>query len=320
MSFRARTRHTPMIDEADFTRLAEPHRRELHVHCYRMLANYEEAEDLVQETFLRAWRKRDDYAGRATFRAWLYKIATNACLDAIAKRKPVSGEVLWLQPYPDVALAPREDEPDAVVIEKETIELAYIVAIQHLPATQRAVLILRDVVGWSAKETAELLETSVAAANSTLQRARETMRARLPAQRDGWSASAGGQERALAERYIAAADAGDTAALIAMISEDAVFSMPPEPERIVGNRAMVEGWVSGGFGDVDEFGELRCTLTWANRQPAIANYRRKPGEDTFHLFAIDVLRIEGDRITDITMFGADAVLAAFDVPETWVPA
>ncbi len=304
-----------MIDTPAFSAMAEPHRRELHVHCYRMVGNYQEAEDLVQETFLRAWRKRDDYAGRSTFRAWLYKIATNACLDVIAKRKPTTGEVLWLQPYPDTALAPREDEPDAVVVEKETIELAYIVAIQHLPATQRAVLILRDVVGWSAKETADLLDTSVASVNSALQRARETMRARLPQQRSEWAATGDEEERALAARYIAALEADDAAAFVDMLREDAVFSMPPQPETYVGNQTIVDSWVTGGFGSED-FGHLRGTLTYANRQPAIANYHRKPGDDTYRLFAIDVLRIEDGKIAGILAFGADAGMAAFGLPET----
>jgi RNA polymerase sigma-70 factor (TIGR02960 family) len=304
-----------MIDQDAFSSLSERHRRELQIHCYRMVGSYEEAEDLVQDTFLRAWRKRDDYAGRATFRAWLYKIATNACLDAIAKRPAPGAEVPWLQPYPDGALAPREHEPDAVVVEKETIELAYIVAVQYLPPKQRAVLILRDVVGWSAKETAELLDTSVAAANSALQRARDTLGTRLPARRNEWSATADEQQHAIVARYIEALDAGDAAAFVEMLREDAVFTMPPEPGVYVGNRTIVDSWVNGGFGSAD-FGDLRGTLTSANRQPAIANYHRKPGDDTYRLFAIDVMRIEEGRIANITAFAGDAVLAAFGLPET----
>src|SRR5690349_6669884 len=152
------------VDEPAFAGLAERHRRELHVHCYRMLGSFEDAEDTVQETFLRAWRRRETYAGRSTFRAWLYRIATNACLDLLAKRRPepaTGGEVLWLQPYPDRLLdelpAGDGDGPEAVAVARETIELAYVVAVQHLAPRPRAVLILRDVLGWPAKDVAELL-------------------------------------------------------------------------------------------------------------------------------------------------------------------
>jgi RNA polymerase sigma-70 factor, ECF subfamily len=182
-------------DEAAFAELTERYRRELQVHCYRMLGSFEESEDLVQETFLRAWRRRGTFQGRSTFRAWLYAIATNACLDALERRPRLVSkhagaeslaEIPWLQPYPDQLLegiASSEDEPDAVLVAKETIELAFIAAIQLLPPRQRVALIARDVLGWSAAETAALLEVSVAAANSALQRARATMREHLPRRR-----------------------------------------------------------------------------------------------------------------------------------------
>src|SRR5919204_6802558 len=188
MILRATPRHTYMspltdsrLDRASFAASVQRHRRELHVHCYRMLGSFEESEDAVQETFLRAWRGRETFAGRSSLRAWLYKIATNACLDALDKRPRTvapSGEVLWLQPYPDELLDQAEAEgehPEVAVIAKETIELAYLVAIQRLVPLQRAVLILRDVLGLSAKETASVLETSVRAVNSALQRARAAM-------------------------------------------------------------------------------------------------------------------------------------------------
>jgi RNA polymerase sigma-70 factor, ECF subfamily len=167
-------------DQTTFEALAERHRRELQLHCYRMLGSLEDSEDLVQETFLRAWRRRETFQGRSTVRAWLYRIATNACLDALQRRprKPHGGEVPWLQPYPDDLLegiAEPDAEPDAALVAKETIELAFLVAIQHLPPKTRAVLILRDVLDWSAKDTAALLETSVAAVNSALQRARAAL-------------------------------------------------------------------------------------------------------------------------------------------------
>jgi RNA polymerase sigma-70 factor (ECF subfamily) len=312
-----------MIDADAFTALTESHRRELQVHCYRMVGSFEESEDLVQETLLRAWRKRDHYAGRASVRAWLYKIATNACLDAIAKRPKLARpsdpsapvEVPWLQPFPDRLMAPREDEPDAVVVEKETIELAFLVAIQLLPPNQRAVLILRDVVGWSAKETAELLDTSVASANSALQRARATLRARLPARRAEWSAPAADiAEQALLRRYIAATEHPDPHAFVEMLREDAVFSMPPQAGMWVGNERIVDAWLTGGFGS-EEFGELRCLLTSANRQPAVANYLRKPGWSEHRALALDVLRIEDGAITEIVTFHPP-VFPAFDLPET----
>ena len=317
-------------DESAFTALVERHRRELQVHCYRILGSLEDSEDALQETFLRAWRRRETYAGRAPFRAWLYRIATNACLDALERRPrklpaPVEAtgasvpmgprsEVPWLQPYPEHLLAPSEDEPDAAVVAKETIELAFLVAIQHLPPRSRAVLILRDVLGWSAKETAALLETSVASVNSALQRARAALKENLPERRLEWDADASEPERALVERYVAFTEAGDADGLAALIREDATFAMPPEPGWWAGRDAMVNAWKSGGFG-TPEFGDIRTLVTWANRQPAVANYVRKPGEDHYQGFALDVLRIEDGMIAEIVAFTA-VVFAAFELPET----
>jgi RNA polymerase sigma-70 factor, ECF subfamily len=190
-------------DEVAFAELAERHRHELRVHCYRMLGSFDDAEDMVQETFLRAWRKRADFEGRSSFRAWLYRIATNACIDDARRPQrvlphqlepasypavpmPPRNDLPWLQPFPDQLLevaAPREAEPDAVALRRETIELAFLVAIQHLPPRQRAVLILRDVLGWPAKEAAEVLDMSVASVNSALQRARPVLREHLPERR-----------------------------------------------------------------------------------------------------------------------------------------
>ena len=182
------------LDEAAFAELTERHRRELHVHCYRMLGSFQDAEDAVQEAFLRAWRGRETFEGRSTVRAWLYRIATNACLDLLAKRRPepaTGGDVLWLQPYPDRLLdeltADDADEPEAAAVARETIELAYVVAVQHLAPRPRAALILRDVVGWPAKDVAELLGDSVNSVNSALQRARAGMREHLPAERQEWT-------------------------------------------------------------------------------------------------------------------------------------
>ncbi len=309
----------------EFAALAEPHRSELQVHCYRMLGNFQESEDMVQETFLRAWRKRETSAGRATFRAWLYKIATNACLDAIAKRPHIERapgapvEIPWLEPFPDQLLdgvAPREDEPDAVVVEKETIELTFMVAIQLLPPNQRAVLILRDVLGWRAKETAELLDTSVASVNSALQRARETMRAGLPERRLEWPADVDptAAERELLAKYIDATERGEAWGLAEVLREDVVFSMPPEPGMWTGRDTVIAAWIEGGFG-TPEFGSLRCTVTHGNRQPVVANYYMKPGDDTYRAFALDALRIEDGAVAEIVTFHAH-LFEAFGLPQT----
>ena len=322
-------------DEAAFGALAERYRRELLVHCYRMLGSLDDAEDQVQETFLRAWRRRETYAGRATFRAWLYRIATNACLDALARHPrtvpeptPPTGasvpaapraEIAWLQPFPDQLLegiAPSDEEPDAVVVAKETIELAFLAAIQHLPPRQRAVLILRDVLGWSAKETAALLDSSVQSANSALQRARATLREQLPERRLEWRADAdpSEHERELVQRYVEATERVDTSALAALLREDMRFSMPPDPNWWAGRDAAVASWVEGGFGGPD-FSDIRCLATSANRQPAVANYRRQPGDTQYHGFALDVLRIEDGLVAEIVTFGP-SVFRAFGLPPT----
>jgi RNA polymerase sigma-70 factor (TIGR02960 family) len=224
--------------EPAFAELAERHRRELHVHCYRMLASFEEAEDAVQETLLRAWRSRDSFEG-SLLRAWLYKIATNVCLDMLRRssRRLATvhnfSEVPWLQPYPDALLdevAPSDDQPDEVIVERETIELAFLAAMQVLPPRQRAALIARDVLGWPAIETASLLETSVAAANSALQRARATMQEHLPAQRSEWTAGEpSAEERALLVQFIDAHQRGDAALAVSIASQDLRITMPPAP-------------------------------------------------------------------------------------------
>jgi RNA polymerase sigma-70 factor (ECF subfamily) len=226
--------------ESAFAALFERNRGELQVHCYRMLGSFEDSEDLVQETFLRAWRKRASFSpeGRSSFRAWLYRIATNACLDVLRSRPrrvlppqvaaagdptaPPSppADLPWLQPYPDrllESIASAEEEPDAMVVAKETIELAFIAAIQHLPPRQRAVLILRDVLGWSAKDTAALLEVSVGSVNSALQRARATLRDRLGERRAEWArpSEPREEERELLRRYVDAHERADVDALAA---------------------------------------------------------------------------------------------------------
>jgi RNA polymerase sigma-70 factor (ECF subfamily) len=300
--------------------MAEPHRRELHVHCYRMLASFDEAEDAVQETFLRAWRGRDSFDGSSMFRAWLYQIATNVCLDALRRRSRrlatvrTFAEVPWLQPYPDQLLdeiAPSHEQPDAVVVERETIELAFLAAMQVLPPRQRAVLIARDVLGWPASETASLLGTSVTAANSSLQRARATMQAHLPERRSDWSTGEpSDEERELLARFIDAHERFDAAGAIAIAAQDLRITMPPYPYLYEGidvigpllDRALREG-------------EWRLVPTWANRMPTAASYLRKPGDTEFRAFKLDVLRVRDGRIAEITTFGPE-LFPAFGLPLT----
>jgi RNA polymerase sigma-70 factor (TIGR02960 family) len=298
-------------DERAFTASTEKHRRELHVHCYRMLASFEEAEDAVQETMLKAWRNRESFDGSELFRAWLYRIATNVCLDLIRKkgRRPVAArshaEVSWLQPYPDRLLdevAPSELEPDAVAVNRETIELAFLAAMQHLPPRQRAALIVRDVLGWPATDTAGLLETSVAAANSALQRARATLQQNLPARRGEWVAGElSAEERDLLDRFIDAHERCDAAAALAIASENMRVTMPPAPYVFEG-LDQIRPLLERAFGP-DRDGDWRLLPSMANRMPMAASYLRRPGDTVFRAFKSDVLRIENGRIAEITTFG-----------------
>ncbi|GAA2993184.1 RNA polymerase subunit sigma-70 [Actinokineospora diospyrosa] len=281
----------------------EPYRRELHVHCYRMLASYEQAEDAVQETFLRAWRNRDGFDG-GNARAWLYKIATNVCVDQ-ARSARARTEVAWLTPYPDRELdevAPSAQEPDVVAVARETIELAFLAALQVLPARQRAALLAREVLGMPAAETAELLDVSVAAANSALQRARATLRQHLPSHRDDWTArEPSAAERDLLARFIDAHERCDAAAALAVAAEDIRVTMPPNPLRFDGRDA-IAALLTRAFGP-DRDGDWRLVATTANRMPAAASYLRRPGDTEFRAFKLDVLRVEGEEVAEITTFG-----------------
>ncbi|HYH73678.1 MAG TPA: RNA polymerase subunit sigma-70 [Nocardioides sp.] len=298
------------IEESDFSVLVERHRRELHVHCYRMLGSFEDAEDAVQDTFLRAWRRRETFEGRSTLRAWLYRIATNACLDLLATRRPrpaTGGEVRWLQPYPDRLLdelpAGDADGPEAVAVARETIELAYLVAVQHLAPRPRAVLILRDVLGWPAKDVGALLGDSVNSVNSALQRARAGLRAHLPAERQDWT---GGEEdagtRELVRRYTDASVATDLDGITALLRDDVRCSMPPTPGLFVGRDAVVDSWVEDGFKDLGRLGAVPTTV---NRQPAVAFYHWRGREEAYLPLTLDVLRVSGGAITEIVTFHAD---------------
>jgi RNA polymerase sigma-70 factor, ECF subfamily len=314
------------MDATAFAAETEPYRRQLHVHCYRMLGSFDEAEDLVQETFLRAWKARDSFEGRSLWRTWLYRIATNACLNALeraprrvlpmdvaapitantsaseARESPAwAPELPWLQPYPDSLL-----DPEDQAVRRETLELTFLAALQRLPPRQRAILILRDVLDWSAKETASLLELSVASVNSAHQRARATMRSTPP------SSSSSEEERAALEDFMSAWDRADTDALIGLLREDARWAMPPAPLWFDGRAAISRLYT---LYPIDFSGEFRMLPTAANRQPAAAAYLRASGESAFRLVAVHVLRVRDGKIAEVTTFHAE-LCGAFDLPAT----
>lgn len=318
-------------DRDAFAETTKRYRRELEVHCYRMLGSLDEAEDLVQETLLRAWRHRDTYAGRSTLRAWLYGIATNACLDALERRSrrvlpyaagppadplatpaPAS-DTPWLEPYPDSLLdelIDKQPELAETVAANETIELAFLVAIQQLPPRQRAVLILRDVVGWSARDTAELLGGTVIATKSALQRARETLKEHLPKQRLDWTRSeADVAQRELLARYMDAWHRADVDGLAALLAEDARFAMPPTPAWYDG-RESIRAFLATTPMAPSAPRHLHVA-TAANRQPAFAVF--SASESGVRPIALEVLRIENGFITAIDVFREARHLERFTV-------
>jgi RNA polymerase sigma-70 factor (ECF subfamily) len=324
---------------SEFASNVEHHRRELLIHCYRMLGSLPDAEDAVQETLLRAWRYRDSLKEGAPLRPWLYRVATNACLDAIARdqRRAVLAakaaaeddwtgkpdDVVWLGPIPNSVLelaTPPASTPEAMTLKSETIEIAFLTLIQLLTPQQRAALILCDLLDWSAKDAADLLDLSVSAVNSALQRARARLRERLPSQKPAWPARAdtSAAERDLLKKYVEASEAADFRAFASIIREDATFRMPPEPGVAAGREAIFKLWIEGGFGS-EGFGRLRCVVTHANLQPAVACYRCQPGDSTWRALAMDVLRIEGGLITEIVTFMPDNFLL-FGLPILMDPA
>ncbi|MQA08611.1 MAG: sigma-70 family RNA polymerase sigma factor [Pseudonocardiaceae bacterium] len=328
-------------DEPAFAALVERHRAELRVHCYRMLGSFDEAEDLVQETFLRAWKNLGGFEGRSTLRAWLYRIATNACLDVLdgrahrvlphhrtgpsdprtAQPMELRTDIPWLQPFPDrlwEPVAPSEDEPDTAVVRRETIELAFLAAIQYLPPRQRAVLILRDVLGWPAKQTAELLEGSVASVNSALQRARARLREQLPERRLEWtrpSTEPTERERAVLRRYMDAMERADLAVLADLLAEDVRTTMPPYPLWFQGREAVVAALAASWDADAPDYvGRFQMLPTRANGHPAVAAYVRGRDDPGYRAFAISVLRIEDDHIVEAVAFHDLGLFSAFDLP------
>jgi RNA polymerase sigma-70 factor (ECF subfamily) len=302
-------------DKARFALITERHRRELQVHCYRMLANYEDAQDMTQETFLRAWNKRESFKGHAALRTWLYRIATNACLDFLEKRNdrtPVpselpgpGSEVLYLQPYPDRMLP---EDPQESVVARETIELALIVAVQYLPPRQRAVFILRDVLGWPAPRAADALELTVASVTSALQRARVTMREQLPDRRLDWRSPAthelSNDERGVVKSYIDAHERNDLDGLMSLLRDELRFAMLPDMGTVIMTaEEAVDGWVSGGLFQRG-YDDWRGITTTVNRMPAAALYLRAPDDPEHRLFAIAVLHIVDGKIAELTGFDA----------------
>jgi RNA polymerase sigma-70 factor (ECF subfamily) len=321
-------------DQAEFGNLIEPHRDELLTHCYRLVGSLQDAEDLVQETFLRAWRRLETFQERASFRAWLYKIATNACLDALDKNPsrilplalgpasdpdepgpPPVTEPIWLQPFPDNRLAPLEVSAEARYDAKEAITLAFMAALQTLPPRQRAVIILRDVLAWRAKEVAGLLEVTVSAVNSLLYRARATLAENYPAHSRHSLRSAQPDEttRELLERYVRAWETADVDALVSLLKEDATFPMPPLPSWYQG-RASIRRFISLNILDGDARGRWRLLPVRANAQPAFAWYRRDESNKAYNAFAIQVLAFEDNLLADITTIGIPALFPHFGLP------
>jgi RNA polymerase sigma-70 factor (TIGR02960 family) len=320
-------------DEDAFRELTEPHRRELQLHCYRILGAMQDAEDLVQETLLAAWRSLEAFEGRASVRSWLYRIATNRCLNALRDRRRRPQEVpsmvqppeptrrtesIWLEPYPDVLLEgipDRSPGPAARYEARESVELAFIVGLQHLPPRQRAALVLRDVHGFHTAEVAEMLDTGEASVKGALQRARAALQARLPAadrERAPRPNSAG--ERRLVERFADAIESGSVEDMVALLTDDARLTMPPQPLEYQGRDAIA------GF--LRNRAELRGTPlrgvpTRANTQPAFGLYLPDAHAAIARAYALIVLTLEGEAVAAMTFFFADsAVFQRFGLPRT----
>lgn len=328
-----RRRPTASHSSQDFTQLAEPLRRELKVHCYRMLGSVHEAEDLVQETYLRAWRSYDTFDGSGAFRAWLYKIATNACLNAIERRKnahrllpdqlraaatqmtpgaPVT-DAAWLEPLPNSELTGIADEaptPEARYTSRESVHLAFIATIQELPPRQRAALLLCDVLGWAAAEAAALLGGSTAAINSALQRARESLAKRYPEGRPPALTRPDPAQQQLIGRYLKAWEGHDVDAFVALLKEDAAAVMPPWLEWYVG-REMIRSFFALAW---KTCGGLHLVPTAANGQPAFAVYETSGADGQWHAHSIHVLTFNHEAISRLTLFIEPRLFAVFGLP------
>lgn len=310
--------------QQEFGSLIEPHRGELRVHCYRILGSFDEAEDMVQEAFLQAWRRRDTFEGRAPLRAWLYRIATNSCLQLLRRnpretpsmptdgRPPVYSSMPWLQPIPDTVLdqaAPTEQQPDTRAVTKETVTLAFLAVIQLLPPRQRAVLLLRDVLAFTAAETAAVLDSSSASVNSALQRARATL-AQFQTDQQPRTQPADAVEKTLLDRYITAHETLDPAAIIAVLRDDARLTISPTGFAWDGRNAIAEPYLEG----MGALGEWRCLAIRANRQPAVAHYLRRWGSRQYEAFTVVVLDVSGDQLTELATFAEPSLFTAFGLP------
>jgi RNA polymerase sigma-70 factor (ECF subfamily) len=324
-------------DEDAFGRLIAPYRRELQAHAYRMLGSVADAEDALQEALLGAWRGLGRFEGRSSLRSWLYTITTNASLKAIRGRPkrvlPIDYgppadpherttepllESVWIEPIPDEQLAVEEQapSPEARYQQRESVELAFIAALQHLPARQRAVLILRDVLAFSARETADMLDTSPPAIDSALQRAHKTVQQRLPDQSQQTTLGSldDAQLQQLVDRYMEAWESADVPALTALLADDAIMDMPPLREWYSGRDAVAAFLERFPLGEYA--GRRRLLPTRANGQPATAHYVWDHDAEAFLPHAIHVLTLEGDRIREITVFHAPEAFARFGLPET----
>lgn len=324
---------TVPLPERDLLDGAEAHRGELLAHCYRMLGSLHDAEEAVQDTLVKAWRKREDLESRAALRSWLYRIATNTCLDLLKRRRrrilpPEYGpgatdpsqpsrpvrEPIWLEPFPDALLPAAPADPEAAYMARQSVTLAFVAAIQHLPARQRAALLLRDVLGWSAAQTAEILDSSVASANSALQRARATLKTRLPETQDVALASTerlADTDRALLERYVRAWEEADLSAFVALLKEDVIVSMPPDVLWFRGRRT-VEAFFGARVFTAGAAGQ-RMVPVAANGQPAFLLYRRSSETGELVARVLMVLRLAGSEVAEITAFSDPAVFPRFGV-------
>jgi RNA polymerase sigma-70 factor (TIGR02960 family) len=318
-------------DEDAFGSLVEPYRRELQLHCYRILGSLQDAEDLLQETLLAAWRGLDKFEGRASMRSWLYRIATNRCLNALrdSARRTIEprtdlptptrmAEPLWLEPYPDVMLegiADRAPGPDARYETKEAVALAFVTGLQHLAPRQRAVLVLRDVLGFSASEVADMLEVSEASVNSALQRARGTLESRTPlgaGARERAPLPSSAVERELLAQFAQAFEDGDADRIVTLLTDEALVTMPPDPAEYQGKDAI------GKFLR-DRFAVIvnrpsRLVPTHANGQPAFGYYIGDVHSPIARFTSVIVLTLEGDKISGLTRFGDTGILPAFGLP------
>jgi RNA polymerase sigma-70 factor, ECF subfamily len=324
-------------DHDAFQQLAASHRRELRLHCYRMLGSIHDAEDAVQESLLRVWRGLGDFEGRASFRNWLYKIATHACLNMLAVRQRTSRllphdigppshaiplepatDIAWLDPYPDEPIAnvsANEPGPDARYESHEAVQLAFVAAIQRLPPLQRAVLLLRDVLGWSAAEVASLLDTSAASITSALQRARATMETSYDASKRA-ALRPDERQRELLDRYVAAWETADLDSFVALLKEDAILSMPPYREWALGREAIgnLFAFACGRYGGR---GAFRLVRTAANGQPAFAIYVRNDATGDFVAHSIQVVSVREDGIALVVNFRKPELFEFFGLPARW---